>query len=372
MSGTIRFRIFAHSWISDWNNRSAHFLRGLARELSRMGHDVRCYEELGSWSLDNLVRREGELAVQAIEQFRREFPKLDVRFYQQGASLLDTLREELHDTDVVIIHEWNHPEVANTILSLKSELGFLCLLHDTNCRAVTDANQMLRFHLQFFDGVLAFAEPIRRIYCDGFGLTPAWTFREAADVHHFHPHDVPRDIDLLWLGACTGTECSCEPIEDLIQSVAELRNCRPVVHGVYYSEQECRFLSETGVEYRGYVPNLMTPEVYSRTALSLHMPRRPYHSETDGIPSVRMFEALACGSPLLCAAWEDEEQLFRSGEDYIVANSGPEMKTKIQRLLRDESARQQIGANGRKTILRSHTCAHRAAELVDICEGLSR
>ena len=179
---------------------------------------------------------------------------MDVRFYPQGANLLETLREELRDADVVIIHEWNHPEVANTILSLKPELGFLCLLHDTACRAVTDANQMLRFQLQFFDGVLAFAEPIRRIYRDGFGLTPAWTFREAADVSHFHPRDVPREIDVLWLASCIGTNCSCEHLEDLIQSVAELRDCLPVVHGEYYSERECRFLSETGIEYSGYMP----------------------------------------------------------------------------------------------------------------------
>ncbi len=66
------------------------------------------------------------------------------------------------------------------------------------------------------------------------------------------------------------------------------------------------------------------------------------------------------------------EHLFRVGEDYVVVNSGAEMKMKIQRLLRDDSARRQIGANGRATILRHHTCAHRATQLVDICEGLSK
>jgi spore maturation protein CgeB len=66
------------------------------------------------------------------------------------------------------------------------------------------------------------------------------------------------------------------------------------------------------------------------------------------------------------------EQLFRPGEDYVVVNSGAEMKTKIQRLLRDETARRQIGANGRQTILQRHTCAHRARQLVEICGDLER
>ncbi len=372
MSSAIRFRIFAHSWVSDWNHPSAHFLRGLARELLRMGHEVRCYEQLGSWSLSNLVKEEGDLAVQAVEQFRREFPELDVRFYQPGTNLPETLRAELRGADVVIVHERNSPEVANAILSLKPELGFLCLLHDTGCRALTHAGEMLRIHLQFFDGVLAFAEPIRRIYADGFGVPRSWTFHEAADVSHFRPRGAPHEIDLLLVGGGMGEGWADEWMEYLIESVAELRNWPAAFRGAYYCEQELQVLSEAGVEYRGYLPNLMTPEVYARSALSLHLPERPYSGETRGIPSIRMFEALACGSPLLCAGWHDEEELFRIGEDYILVNSGAEMKTKIQRLLRDESARRQIGANGRETILRSHTCAHRAAQLVGICEGLSR
>src|ERR1700760_3870818 len=109
MTGKLRFRIFAHSWLSDWNHGNAHFLRGLACELVRMGHEVRGYEELGSWSLTNLMR-EGEIASLAIDQFRSEFPELDVRFYQRDETLGETLTQELRDADIVIIHEWTEPE----------------------------------------------------------------------------------------------------------------------------------------------------------------------------------------------------------------------------------------------------------------------
>ncbi len=372
MSGKIRFRIFAHSWISDWNHGNAHFLRGLARELMQMGHEVRCYEELGSWSLSNLVQQEGEVAAQAIEQFRREFPELDVRFYQRDDTLEPTLRLELRDADVVIIHEWTEPAVANAILDLKPQFGFRALLHDTHHRARTNAGELLRFHLQFFDGVLAFGEAIRRIYLDGFGMAKAWTFHEAADIRHFHPIEAQRDIDLLWIGNWGDEERSRELTEFLIEPVAELRNCKTVVHGVRYPEQGRRALSEAGIEYRGYLPNLMAPKVYAQSKLSLHVPRRQYSNGLSGIPTIRVFEALACGAALICAPWKDLEQLFRPGEDYLLVNSGAEMKSKIQRLLRDESARRQIGANGRETILRRHTCAHRAQQLVSICEELAR
>jgi len=80
MNTKYKFRFFAHSWVSDWNHGNAHFLRGLARELTRMGHEVRCYEELGAWSLTNLVTHEGTAAISAIVDLKRYLastPQLD-------------------------------------------------------------------------------------------------------------------------------------------------------------------------------------------------------------------------------------------------------------------------------------------------------
>jgi spore maturation protein CgeB len=116
----------------------------------------------------------------------------------------------------------------------------------------------------------------------------------------------------------------------------------------------------------------MTPKAYSRSALSLHVPRRQYTNGLSGIPTIRVFEALACGATLVCAPWSDVEELFRPGEDYVVVNSGADMAAQIQYLLRDDTARRQIGINGRQTILQRHTCAHRAEQLVAICEELNR
>ncbi len=370
MSGNIRFCLFAHSWLSDWNHGNAHFLRGLARELVRMGHEVRCYEELGSWSLTNLMH-EG-IAGESIEQFRREFPELDVRFYQQDAGLGSALEPELRDADIVIVHEWTDPAVAEAILSLKDRFGFRALFHDTHHRAYTNAREILRFPLLQFDGVLAFGEPIRQIYVDGFGLPRAWTFHEAADISHFQPLDGEREFDLLWIGNWGDEERTHELQEFFLSPVSQLRNCRAVSYGVRYPEDGRRWLAEAGIEYRGYLPSLMAPRVYARSALSLHVPRRQYTNGLSGIPTIRVFEALACGATLVCAPWDDVEGLFRPGEDYVLVGSGAEMKSKVRELLHDDNARRQLGANGRQTILQRHTCAHRAQQLVGICEELNR
>src|SRR5262249_4541262 len=106
------------------------------------------------------------------------------------------------------------------------------------------------------------------------------------------------------------------------------------------------------------------------SVLSLHVPRRQYSNGLSGIPTIRVFEALACGAPLLCGPWCDVEGLFRPGQDYVVAQSGEQTRTEIDRLLKDENAREQIAASGLETIRRRHTCAHRAQQLTGICEEI--
>jgi spore maturation protein CgeB len=372
MSGKLAIRYFAHSWISDWNHGNAHFLRGLALALLKQGHDVRCYEQLGAWSLKNLVATEGKSATASIEEFRRKFPQLDVRFYNFDDRFVSTLREELKGADIVLIHEWNDPEVANAILSLKKELGFRALFHDTHHRAYTNAREILRFRLHDFDGVLAFGEAITRLYLDGLGVSRAWTFHEAADIANFTPLDKPKENDVVWIGNWGDEERTQELREYLIRPAMALKPKRFVVHGVRYPESGVQQLALAGIDFRGYLPNLCSPEVYGRSRICLHVPRRQYTNGLSGIPTIRVFEAMACGIPLVCSPWADVEGLFRPGEDYVIVPNGDAMRSEIEHLLNNEGARQQLSINGLATIRARHTCEHRAEQLLDICEELAQ
>ena len=93
----------------------------------------------------------------------------------------------------------------------------------------------------------------------------------------------------------------------------------------------------------------------------------------SGIPTIRVFEALACGVPLVCSPWVDEEKLFRPGEDYLVVRDGLEMTEQLPSIFATmEQARCQLTENGLKTIRERHTCDHRAQQLMAICQELSR
>jgi spore maturation protein CgeB len=210
---------------------------------------------------------------------------------------------------------------------------------------------------------------VRKIYQDGLGIERVWTFHEAADADHFKPIAMEQDVDVCWVGNWGDDERTMELEEFLIRPSEEL-HLRAVVHGVRYPQAALERLARAGVEFCGYLPNLHAPEMYSRSAISLHVPRRQYADRLAGVPTIRVFEALACGAALLCAPWEDSEELFRK-EDYVIAANGDAMKAEIDHYLKDESARQQLGKNGRETVLARHTCGHRANQLVEIMGELA-
>jgi spore maturation protein CgeB len=372
MNQALDIRYFAHSWVSDWNHGNAHFLRGLAKSLVAMGHRVRCYEQLGAWSLTNLMRHEGDTAIQAVDQFRRAFPQLDIHFYQDDANFAEFAAEELRGADVVIIHEWTDPRIANAILALKPQLGFRTLFHDTHHRAYTDAASILLFHLHLFDGVLAFGEAIRRIYQEGFGVPRVWTFHEAADVDNFVPINREKQNDLVWIGNWGDDERTRELQEFLIGPASALRGRRIAAYGVRYPTDGVEQLKVAGIDYRGYLPNLKGPDVYSRSKVTLHVPRRQYSNGLSGIPTIRVFESLACGVPLVCSPWTDVEGLFRAGDDYLVVPDGRAVVSEVEHLLHDDAACHQLAESGLQTIRQRHTCAHRAQQLTEICEELGK
>ncbi|HET7442175.1 MAG TPA: glycosyltransferase [Terriglobales bacterium] len=372
MTGRLKLRLFAHSWTSDWNHGNAHFLRGLACELVKLGHDVRCYEQLNSWSLCNLLKEDPAKGRAAIDSFWTSFPELDVRFFDPHLNFRQFAAEELSDADIVLLHEWNAPSVVKTILDLKNKFRFRVLFHDTHHRAYTSPQEILKLNLKAFDGVLVFGEALRRIYEQAFGVERIWIFHEAADIAHFVPVNLNRTTDVVWIGNWGDEERTRELEEFLLGPTTALKNPKVAVHGVRYPDEARARLAEAGVEYRGYLPNLRTPQVYGESLITLHVPRRYYANGLSGIPTIRVFEALACGIPLVCSPWLDTEGLFRAGEDFVCVKDGKAMAAELRHLLQDEKARQQMAERGLQTVRQRHTCAHRARQLLEICEELGR
>lgn len=365
----LRLRFFAHSWRSDWNHGNAHFLRGLTDELRRLGNEVRCYEVNDSWSLVNLLREPS--AADSLEQFYKTFPDLYVRGYSLE-DFADFAEKEVRDADVVVVHEWTHPQVAQGLLDLRKRFSFRLLLHDTHHRSYTSPQAIHQLRPCEFDGVLAFGEAVRRIYRELFNVSRSWTFHEAADTARFHPRQRQQRTEITWIGNWGDDERTAELEEFLLQPLSVPLTAVAAVYGVRYPQEAKSRLREAGIRYCGYLPNLSAPDVYARSALTLHIPRRYYSNGLSGIPTIRMFEAFACGVPLICSPWRDTEMLFTPGDDYLCVPDGHAMKAEVGRLLHDDLAGQQLASQALSTIQRRHTCQHRAIQFLDICEELSK
>ena len=142
------------------------------------------------------------------------------------------------------------------------------------------------------------------------------------------------------------------------------------VYGVRYPEQAVRALERAGLRYRGWLPNHLVPRVFARHRVTVHVPRRPYVEALPGIPTIRPFEALACGIPLVSAPWDDTERLFEPGRDFLVARDEVEMAEHLESVLRDGRRARELADRGRRAVLARHTCSHRADELVAIAREL--
>ena len=361
----MRIVMFYHSLISDWNHGNAHFLRGVASELLARGHALKVYEPAGAWSLNNLLRERG---VSAISAFHDAYPDLTSTIYDPADFDLDRV---LHDAELVIVHEWNSPELIAAIGAHHARYRrYRLLFHDTHHRAVSAPDELERFDLRHYDGALVFGEVLRERYLAEGWAQQAWTWHEAADTRVFHPRPVPDERDdLVWIGNWGDDERSEQLTEFLLDPIAKL-GLKARIYGVRYPEDAVARIARSGAAYSGFLSNFEAPPVYARHKLTVHVPRRYYATSLPGIPTIRVFEALASGIPLVCAPWRDSEGLFQPGEDYLVARDGTEMTKHIRTLLHEPDHARQLAEHGLATIRARHTCAHRVDELMNIYQSL--
>lgn len=367
----MKFSLFYHSLESDWNHGNAHFLRGVVSDLLARGHEVNVFEPAGAWSRENLLQDHGPTAIDA---FYDVYPQLSSQIYTQDSLNLEDIAA---DSDVVIVHEWNEPWLVNGFGELRKRSGgagrnFCLLFHDTHHRAVSDPAWLHRFKLENYDGILAFGDVLTRIYREHGWSDTVWTWHEAADTRVFYPRDSNPDLpkgDLVWVGNWGDDERAAELEAFLFKPVRDLKLLSHV-YGVRYPREILQKLALEGLHYCGWLPNFKAPQVFANHRVTVHVPRRYYAQSLPGIPTIRPFEAMACGIPLICAPWDDSEGLFTPGLDYLVARDSEQMQRHLRTVLMDKDFAQELAAHGLRTIQQRHTCSHRVDQLLDILQQL--
>jgi spore maturation protein CgeB len=144
----VRIVVFSHSIRSDWNNGNAHFLRGVVTDLQSRGHTVDVYEPRNGWSVQNLAADAGP---EMVDAFKTVYPTISAVEYDLETLDLD---RALDGAQLVIVHEWNPPDLVRRIGTHRRTRRYRLLFHDTHHRSVTDPASMDAFDLQDYDGVL--------------------------------------------------------------------------------------------------------------------------------------------------------------------------------------------------------------------------
>jgi spore maturation protein CgeB len=409
----MRVVMFYHSLLSDWDHGAAHFLRGVVSDLLDRGHDVRVYEPFDAWSLKSMIAEHG---AGHIREFRKAYPALRSVRYRLDHLDLD---EILDRADLVIAHKWNDRELIRRVGEHRARVrNYRLLFHDTHHRSGPEVKCAADYDLSNYDGALAFGEVTRDQYLSRGEAERAWVWREAADIRMFYPRmmsvggesgnsdeeenragrspgensphqstapatapparfpalptlPVPNfQGDLVWIGNW-GDDRRAESLREFFVDPVSRLKLKARVYGVGYPGHARRTLARAGIECCGWLPNYLAPQVYANFKCVVHAPRAQDDPALSGVPSMRLFEALACGIPLVSAPWDDAENLFTPGEDYLVARDGDEMDRRLGALLADDDMRDELSENGLRTILNRHTCTHRVNELLHICAELN-
>ena len=260
-------------------------------------------------------------------------------------------RRVLDGADLVLVHEWNRRSWSRgSVLTGNRHGGYLLLFHDTHHRMASAPEAIGAMELDGFDGVLAFGEVLRAAYLRRGWARRAFVWHEAADLRVFRPH--------------TGDSAAARPgVDRQLGRPGAQRGAagipdRAGSRARAFGPGARRTLSRAGAPgarrgryriRRLFAEFPRTPSL-RRGAATVHIPRRPYARALPGIPTIRVFEALACGIPLVSAPWDDSEGLFTPGEDFLVARNGAAMRAHLDALGNDRiSRRRSLAADARRS-----------------------
>ena len=177
----------------------------------------------------------------------------------------------------------------------------------------------------------------------------------SVDAEAYRPVDAPKTWDLSYLGTYSADR---QPTLErlLIEPARRAPDLRFVVAGPQYP---AHIAWPANVERLDHVPPSGHADFYSSCRYTLNVTRADMIA-AGWSPSVRLFEAAACATPIVSDWWAGLDSVLEPGREILVAESGDD----VLRALRDlpEADRRALGAAARARVLAHHTAAHRAAE----------
>jgi spore maturation protein CgeB len=340
--------ILGLSITSSWGNGHATTYRALARELAARGHSVVFLERDVPWY--------------AAHRDLHDPPYARTELYTTVDELRAKYATEVRDADLVIVGSYvpDGADVGRWVVdTARGATAFydidtpvtLARLAAGNCEYLaTDLVPRFGMYLSFTGGPI-----LARIERE-LGAARALPLYCSVDPALYGPERRPLRWDLGYMGTYSPDRQNA--VDELLVAPARRQpSFRFVVAGPQYP---------SSIDWPGNVQRLdhVAPHAhctfYNEMAFTLNVTRADMRA-AGWSPSVRLFEAAACGIPIISDRWAGLEELFEPGTEILIADD----REDVLRYLTDitETERRAIGARACARVRAAHTAAHRAAEL---------
>ena len=345
----LNITILGLSITSSWGNGHATTFRALAKELDKAGHRVTFLERDVPWYAENRDLANPEYCKTIL------YKDLDaLKSYADEVRSADFVIVGSYVPEGVLVGEW----VCETAKGIKAFYDI-----DTPVTLAKLAREDYEYLspalIPRYDVYLSFTGgPTLKLLEEKYGSPCARALYCSVDPALYFPEDTETSMDLGYLG--TYSDDRQPPLEKLLFDAAEAwPEGRFTVAGPQYPET---IKWPANVTHIHHLPPAAHRKFYNEQRFALNITRADM-IQAGYSPSVRLFEAAACGVPIISDFWEGLDSVFEIGTEILVSNSGEETLSFLQSM--DDATRKAIGERARAKILSAHTASHRAAELVE-------
>jgi spore maturation protein CgeB len=340
--------IFGLAITSAWGNGHATTYRALIRALAERGHRVRFFERDVPWYAANRdLPNPSYCKVQlysGITELAQHFPD-DITadlvilgsFVPQGAALAEWMLPRCSGLTAFY-------DIDTPVTVAKLERG--------ECEYL-NADLVPRFdlYLSFSGGPI-----LKRLQSQFGALRPRAFYCSVEPRDYFPQAGTVKRYDLGYLGTYSADR---QPALErlLVEPARQWSTGRFAVAGAQYPTS---INWPPNVERADHLAPGVHRHFYNSQRLTLNVTRSDMIANGYS-PSVRLFEAAACGVPIMTDEWNGLGEFFKAGTDILVARSTRDALSCLRTL--DAETLQRIGARARRRVLAGHTAAHRAHEL---------
>jgi spore maturation protein CgeB len=344
----LRLVFLGLSITSSWGNGHATNYRGLLGQLAARGHEVLFLERDVPWY------------ARARDMPRPPFGRTEL--YSSLDDLRSRFSADIAGADAVILGSYVPEGVA--VGDLLAELtGGAFAFYDIDTPITMaklragDHEYLAPYLIAQFDLYLSFTGgPTLRHIESTYGCPRARAFYCMVDPALYHPEERSLRFDLGYLGTYSADRQP--PLDQLLLEPARRRPCgRYIVVGPQYPAD---IDWPPAVRRLEHLPPALHRRFYTMQRFTLNITRADM-IRAGYSPSVRLFEAAACGTPIISDIWEGIESLLTPGREILLARDAKQVLEYLKDI--PESQRRQIGDAARHRILAEHTAEHRALEL---------